>query len=98
MGILAMPWTRYAVECCRGEMHPLLRLLVMKSAGNLILESALRDTVFSGFMGFRQDRALLKAGWCPEPEMGHSNAPVIIVTKGWILGVPYLTPECVALD
>lgn len=79
-------------------MHPLLRLLVMKSAGNL--ESALRDTagtVFSGFIGFRQDRALLGVGWCPEPEMGHSNAPVIIVTEGWILGAPYFTLERVAL-
>ena len=83
--------------CLRGEMHPLLRLLVMKSAGNL--ESALRDradTVYPGLL------LLAKTGRYPRLDgtrslKCHSIAPVIIVTKGWILGVPDFTLECVAL-
>ena len=45
-------------------------------------------------MGFRQDRALLKVGWCPEPEMDHFNASVVIVTKGRILDVYNNAAEC----
>jgi len=45
-------------------------------------------------MVFRQERALLKVGWCPEPEMGPFNAPVIILTKGWILDVYNNAAEC----
>ena len=29
--------------------------------------------------------------------MGLFNTPVTIVTKEWVLGVQYFTPECVAL-
>ena len=37
---------------------------------------------------------MLKVGWCPEPEKGHFNALVIIVTKGWILDVYNNVAEC----
>ena len=51
--------------------------------------------IISSYTVFRQDRALLKVGRCLESEIGPSNAPVNIITKGRVLGVLYLyfTPQ-----